>query len=167
ATIRQWVLMGESFCSTPERHILFDRRARFLGYIDNGATPAETIDRLNQTRRRLASEGRADNWSPGAADTTGYPFALACHQPFVDVGEAIARLAGSSDEYRVWGTWDGMSVGAPDSPLSLVELFRTVHDYRQAQGRFTFPDTVIPTFLGKIIVESGAVRNALSPYAAM
>src|SRR5690606_31760553 len=45
--------------------------------------------------------------------------------------------------------------------------FRTVHDYRQAQGRFTFPDTVIPTFLGKIIVESGAVRNALSPYAAM
>lgn len=166
ATIRRWVLFGESFCDKEQRHLLLDRRWRFLGYIDNGASPRETLSRLNSTRSRLAEEERVEHWYPGDMGNTGYPFALSCHQPFVDMREAIARVLGGDAEYRVWGTWDGISVGAEETPVSLLELFRAVVDFRAAQGLFTFPESVIPTFLGKVIIESGARKEALSSAAA-
>jgi hypothetical protein len=34
-TIRRWVLGGEGYCNTPDRHILFDRRMRFAGYLSD------------------------------------------------------------------------------------------------------------------------------------
>lgn len=166
ATIRTWVLFSTSYCREPDRHILFDRRGRFLAYIENASTPEETIERLNQTRARLAEESRVTLWSPGSTTSRGYPFALACHQPFVDIDEAIDRLTGRSDEYRLWGTWDGMTVGAKDQPVSLVELFEVVYEHRKTQGRFSFPDGTMATFLGKTIIESGGQKDALSRQAA-
>jgi len=166
ATIRRWVLLSDSYCSEPERHLLFNHRGQFLAYIENGATPEETRDRLNQTRQRLANQDRTTHWSPGSETGRGYPFALACHQPFADMNEAIARMTGSDDEYRLWGTWDSIRVGTAEAPVSLVELFRTVYEHRKDQGRFTFSDTVMPTFLGKTIIESGGQKHALSPQAA-
>ena len=165
-TIRRWVLLSESYCSNAKRHLLFDHRGRFLAYINDAENPTDTINRLNETRHRMVTENRAEHWRPGAMNETGYPFALACHQPFVDMNEAIARLTGSSEEYRLWGTWDGISVGTRDAQVSLIELFRTVYEYRREQGRFTFPDNVMPTFLGKTIIESGGQQNALSAQAA-
>ncbi len=80
--------------------------------------------------------------------------------------EAIARLTGKSEEYRLWGTWDGMKVGAKDGQVSLITLFKVVYEHRKAQGRFTFPESIIPTFLGKTIIESGGQKDALSRQAA-
>jgi hypothetical protein len=37
-TIRRWVLLSEGYCSKPQRHILFDRRGQFVGFIDNADT---------------------------------------------------------------------------------------------------------------------------------
>lgn len=166
ATIRTWVLFSTSYCSEPDRHILFDRRGRFLAYIDNAGSSKETIERLNQTRARLAAESRVKLWSAGSTTSRGYPFALACHQPFVDIDEAIARLTGESAEYRLWGTWDGMTVGARNQQVSLVKLFEVVYEHRKSQGRFSFPDGTLPTFLGKTIIESGGQKDALSRQAA-
>lgn len=162
STIRRWVLLGESYCSEPRRHILFDYRGRFLGYIEDTDSAEATNERLNETRRALATAQRVDDWSPGTGISRGYPFALSCHQPFVDMDEAIARMVGADEDYQLWGTWDGMSVGTADSQVSLVALFRVVYKHRKEQGRFTFPDTVMPTFLGKTMIESGAKKHALS-----
>ncbi len=166
ATVRQWVLLSEGYCSQAERHILFDHQGRFLTYIENAQTSEETVNRLNETRQRLAEGERVAHWSPSSSERRGYPFALACHQPYADMNEAIARLTGSDDAYRLWGTWDGISVGAREDQVSLVELFRVVYEHRREQGRFTFPDSVMPAFLGKTIIESGGQKHALSEKAA-
>jgi len=166
ATIRVWVLFSRGYCSEPQRHLLFDRRGRFLTYMDNGDSAEQTIERLNQTRKQLARKQRVTQWHPGAIDRRGYPLAIACHQPFVNIHEVIARLTGENEDYRVWGTWDGMSVGAQDNPVSLVELFSQVYEYRKQQKRFSFPDGVMANFLGKTIIESGAQKHALSAKAA-
>lgn len=166
ATIRRWVLLDRSYCREQQRHVLFDSRGRFIGYVNNGDNPAATIERLNAARQRMAQENRVDDWRPGALENLGYPFALACHQPHADISQAVARMIGASEEDRVWGTWDGMRVGTVDQPVSLVQLFREVYQYRKQQARFTFPETVMPIFLGKTMIESGGQKNALSGQAA-
>lgn len=166
STVRRWVLLSDSYCRQPQRHLLFDHRGAFLAYIKNGKTPQETNTRLNETRQRLVDSQRVQHWSPGAEDRHGYPFALACHQPFADMQEAIARLTGEEADDRVWGTWDDISVGSKAQPVSLVALFRVVYEKRKAQGRFTFPDSVMPSFLGKTIIESGGRKGALSRQSA-
>jgi hypothetical protein len=167
ATIRRWVLFSESYCVNPDRHLLLDHQWRFLGYIDNGATPAETNDRLNTTRRNLAGEGRVRDWHPGGLETSGYPFAISCDQPFVQMDEAIARLTGAAEGSRIWGSWDGIEVGAEGAQVSLLRLFHEVVDYRREQGRFTFPDTVMPAFLGKVLIESSVTKEAQSTAGAL
>ena len=167
ATVRRWVLFGESFCEQPDRHLLLDRRWRFLGYIDDGDTVEATLARLNESRQAMADSGRVDRWVSGSSTTNGYPFALACDQPFTDMDDAIARVTGDNPDYRLWGTWDGMSIGTEAEPVSLAELFRSVVDYRRQQERFTFPDAVVPVFLGKIIIESGGNKDALSADSAI
>lgn len=166
ATIRQWVLFGTGFCEQPDRHLLYDRRGRFLGYIDSAETASETIARLNTTRQRMAAEKNLTGWSPGAPGNSGYPFALSCNQPFVDIDEAISRLTGRQEKYRLWGTWDNIAVGTPENQVSLIELFKTVYRHRLEQGRFSFPESALPTLLGKVIIESGGIQDALSPASA-
>ncbi|MGB5398148.1 MAG: hypothetical protein WBN96_13450 [Gammaproteobacteria bacterium] len=165
-TIRRWVLLSEGYCSKPQRHILFDRRGQFVGYIDNADTTEATGQRINQTRERLAAEHRVADWSPGTDTSQGYPFALACNQRYVDINESIARMVGSEKDYRLWGTWDGMRVGSASSPVSLVTLIRTVYEHLKDQGRISFPTSVMPAFMGKTIIESGGIKHALSTVSA-
>lgn len=77
-TIRRWVLKETGYCSSPERHILFDMRGQFLGWISNGADRETTQKRLNDTRRSLHEKGLTEEWVAGDKGTKGYPFALAC-----------------------------------------------------------------------------------------
>ncbi len=166
STIRRWVLLSEGYCSKPQRHILFDRRGRFVGFIDNADTTEATGQRINETRERLAAEHRVADWSPGTNTSQGYPFALACNQRHVNINESIARMVGSEKDYRLWGTWDGMRVGSASSPVSLVTLIRTVYEHLKDQGRISFPASVMPAFMGKTIIESGGVKHALSTVSA-
>lgn len=166
ATIRHWVLFGDSYCEEAQRHLLLDRRWRFLGYMNNTGSVAGNLTKLNTERQRLAEEERVPLWRAGNETQQGYPFALSCHQPYVDMPEAIVRLTGGDPDYRLWGTWDGMQIGAEDAPVSLITLFHAVYEYRAAQALFSFPDAMIPVFLGKIIIESGGQKNALSSQAA-
>lgn len=165
-TIRRWVLLSEGYCSKPQRHILFDRRGRFVGFIDNGENATATNLRLNETRERLAAEHRVSDWSPGSDMSQGYPFALSCDQPYVNMNESIARMVGSEKDYRLWGTWDGMRVGSASSPVSLVTLIRTVHEHLEKKGRISFPESVMPAFIGKTIIESGGIKHARSNVSA-
>lgn len=165
-TIRRWVLLSEGYCSKPQRHILFDRRGQFVGFIDNADTTEATGQRINETRERLAAEHRVADWSPGTDTSQGYPFALACNQRYVDINESIARMVGSEKDYRLWGTWDGMRVGSATSPVSLVTLIRTVYEHLKDQGRISFPASVMPAFMGKTIIESGGIKHALSTVSA-
>jgi hypothetical protein len=165
-TIRRWVLLNEGYCGKPQRHILFDRRGRFLGYIDSADNAAATNRRLNEARERLAAEHRVADWSPGTDRSQGYPFALSCDQPYVDMNKAIERMLGSKEDYRLWGTWDGMRVGSAASPVSLVTLIRTVYEHLKDHGRISFPASVMPTFMGKTIIESGGIKHALSNESA-
>lgn len=166
ATIRRWVLLGDSYCNEPRRHILFDRRGRFLAFIDDADNPDTTNDRLSEARKQQAIAQQADYWSPGGSASPGYPFALSCHQPFADMDEAIARMVGIDEDYRLWGSWDGLSIGTAASQVSLVAMIRVVYEHRKEQGRFSFPDSVMPNFLGKTMIESGGQKNALSSEAA-
>ena len=165
-TIRRWVLLSEGYCSKPQRHILFDRRGQFVGFIDNADTIEATGQRINETRERLAAEHRVADWSPGTNTSQGYPFALACNQRYVDINKSIARMVGSEKDYRLWGTWDGMRVGSASSPVSLVTLIRTVYEHLKGKGRISFSASVMPAFMGKTIIESGGVKHALSTVSA-
>ena len=165
-TIRRWVLLSEGYCSKPQRHILFDRRGQFVGFIDNADNTEATGHRINEARERLAAEHRVADWSPGTDMSQGYPFALSCNQRYVDINESIARMVGSEKDYRLWGTWDGMRVGSATSPVSLVTLIRTVYEHLEDQGRISFPASVMPTFMGKTIIESGGIKHALSTVSA-
>jgi len=165
-TIRRWVLLSEGYCSKPQRHILFDRRGQFVGFIDSADNTEATTRRLNEARERLAAEHLVADWSPGTDRSQGYPFALSCDQPYVDMNEAIARMVGSEKDYRLWGTWDGMHVGSATSPVSLVTLIRTVYEHLNDQGRISFPASVMPAFMGKTIIESGGIKHALSTESA-
>ena len=158
-TIRRWVLLSEGYCSKPQRHILFDRRGQFVGFIDSADNTEATARRLNEARERLAAEHRVADWSPGTDRSPGYPFALSCDQPYVDMNVAIARMVGSEKDYRLWGTWDGMHVGSATSPVSLVTLIRTVYEHLNDQGRISFPASVMPAFMGKTIIESGGIKH--------
>ena len=165
-TIRRWVLLSEGYCSKPQRHILFDRRGQFVGFIDNADNAEATGHRINETRERLAAEHRVADWSPGTNMRQGYPFALACNQRYVDINKSIARMVGSEKDYRLWGTWDGMRVGSASSPVSLVTLIRTVYEHLKDKGRISFSASVMPAFMGKTIIESGGVKHALSTVSA-
>ena len=165
-TIRRWVLLERGYCSRINRQLLFDRRGRFLAFIDNADSTAATVERLNQVRRRLASEGKVAYWSAGKENTQGYPFALACDQPDVDISNAIDRMSGGESDYLVWGTWDGMRVGTRRDPVSLVALIHTVYSGLKERGTVSFPETMMPAFLGKTIIESGGQKHALSTEAA-
>lgn len=168
ATIRRWVLNSEGFCSAEEhRHILFDRRMRFLGYLsDPGGSDANQA-KLNRERQRLAAEGKVTAWNEGAEGQLGYPFALSCHQPHARLADGLARYTGADADARLWGTWDGMRIGSRDQPVSLNQALRQVYDDRRAAGRISLEPELLSTLAGKIIIESGGQADARSPAGAL
>jgi len=168
ATIRRWVLNGEGFCSADaHRHILFDRRMRFLGYFSDPGERDDNQARLNAERQRLAAGGEVAAWAPGAAGKLGYPFALSCHQPHARLADGLARYTGENADARLWGTWDGMRIGTRDEPVSLHRALRQVYDDRHAAGRISLTPDLLSTLAGKIIIESGGRPDARSPVGAL
>lgn len=161
-TIRRWVLKETGYCSEPERHILYDMRGQFLGYMNDADSREKTQQQLNETRARLADSGRTDAWARGAPDTTGYPFALACDQPHVNVDEAVARYLGTQPEDRMWGAWDDLRFGSTDQPGTLHEALFYVYQTRAEQQRLDLPPE-LPRYLGgQVLIESGGRQRAHS-----
>jgi len=166
-TIRRWVLTGSGYCEQPGRHILFDTRLQFLGYLTDPGQRAANQDRINDERRRLAAAGRVAGWVAGAEGTSGYPFVLSCNQPDAYLPELVDRYLGKDPSARLWGTWDGLRVGSEQAPVSLLEAVREVYVQRQAERRFELPETLLSTLAGKVIIESGGVRGAASAAGAV
>ncbi len=166
ATIRRWVLAGEGFCGELQRHILFDRRMAFVGYLSDAGEREANQENINERRRQLAEAGRVDRWLPGDAGQTGYPFVLSCNQPHARLDDALARYLGDDDDARLWGTWDGMRVGTADEQVSLHEAIRQVYGFRREMGRIGLPDDILSVLAGKVLIESGGLRDALSPAGA-
>ena len=166
SVIRRWVLMGRGYCHQADRHLLFNFNGRFLGYINDAATTEGTQAKLNRERQTLYHQGKVKSWIAGHSDSDGYPFALSCDQPFVDLNTAIDRMTGAQPKDRLWGTWDGMSAGTSSHQVSLVKVIHDVYRYRAKQGLYTFPDTVMKDLMGQIVIESGARKRAFSARSA-
>ncbi|MFC7294709.1 transglycosylase SLT domain-containing protein [Marinobacter aromaticivorans] len=161
-TIRRWVLKESGYCSNPDRHILFDMRGQFLGWISDGADRATTQKRLNDTRQSLHTKGLTEEWVAGDAHTKGYPFALACNQPHVNLDLAVARYLGTREQDRVWGAWDDLSFATREQPGSLHGALMYIVQRRSEQNRFALP-AVLPRYLaGQILIESGGQARAHS-----
>lgn len=165
-TIRRWVLAGQGFCGEKHRHVLFDRRMSFVGYLSDAGERAANQANINERRRELAQTGRVDRWLPGEEGRSGYPFVLSCNQPDARLDEALARYMGDDEDARLWGTWDGMRVGAEDAPVSLHEAIGEVFAFRRDMGRIGLPEDILSVLAGKVIIESGGLREALSPAGA-
>jgi hypothetical protein len=166
-TIRRWVLAESGYCSHTQRHILFGQRGQFLGYIENGATRPETQKRINDTRARLAQQGKVDNWIAGDERTTGYPFALACNQPHVNLDKSIARYLGTRPQDLIWGTWDDLRLGSQNNPKALHHALIQIYQKRQDQRRLDLPGEMPRYLAGQILIESGAEPTAHSVAGAL
>lgn len=165
--IRRWVLEESGYCSDPERHLLFDHRGQFLGYISNGKDSEQTQQRLNATRKAMAGSGRSTGWTPGGDGITGYPFALGCDQPHARLAEARARYLGRSSGDGLWGRWDDLDFASEQSPGSLHEALLYVTRTRQQQQRIDLPEGLIRSLAGMILIESGARARAHSTAGAI
>lgn len=161
-TIRRWVLKEAGYCSSPERHILFDMRGQFLGWISNGTNRSATQKRLNDTRKELHAKGLTEEWVAGDANTKGYPFALACDQPHVNLDIAVSRYLGARGKDKVWGAWDDLSFATREQPGALHDALLYIVQRRSEQNRFALPE-VLPRYLaGQILIESGGQARAHS-----
>lgn len=162
ATIRRWVLTGSSFCENSERHIFFDERATFLGYVSNGEDAPQTQAKLNEYRAQLAANGRVKSWAPGKRGFIGYPFALSCNQPEALLSTAVERYTGRDQSARLWGTWDGMRIGTENEMVSLHKAINLVYKNRRSAGRISMEEDVLSTLAGKVLIESGGRARAHS-----
>ncbi|MBQ0833599.1 transglycosylase SLT domain-containing protein [Marinobacter sp.] len=161
-TIRRWVLKESGYCSSPDRHILFDMRGQFLGWISNGADSAATQKRLNDTRQALHAKDLTEEWIAGDANTKGYPFALACDQPHVNLDLAVGRYMGARSKDRVWGAWDDLAFATREQPGSLHDALMYIVQRRDEQNRFALP-AILPRYLaGQVLIESGGQARAHS-----
>jgi hypothetical protein len=161
-TIRRWVLKERGYCSEPDRHILFDRRGKFLGYIGDGPTKQATQALLNDTRAAYAREDRVTAWAPGGPGNTGYPFALSCSQPHVNLSEAVDRYLGRAEADRLWGTWDDLNFASREDPGSLHQALLYVYDTRLSQQRLDLPASLPRYLAGQVLIESSANPRAHS-----
>ena len=165
--IRTWVLTESGYCSDTDRHLLFDIRANFLAYQADSLFRMNTQAALNATRKRLAQEGKVHTWVPGTADELGYPFALACHQPHVDLPSALARLLAWHEDFKVWGSWNGLQVGSARQPVALIDMAKVVFDKQSRLQQLPYPEQLWPLFVGQIVIESGAVKYTRSSAQAL
>ncbi len=161
-TIRSWVLGESGYCAEPERHILFDMRGQFLAWMSNGRNRESTQTRLNDTRRSLRDRGQVDSWVPGSEGAIGYPFALACDQPHVNLSDAVARYLGTDAAERIWGAWDDLTFATREKPGSLHEALMYIYRKRLAQKRLTLPGEIPRYLAGQILIESSGQARAHS-----
>ncbi|MCC5451221.1 transglycosylase SLT domain-containing protein [Rheinheimera sp. UJ51] len=160
--VRRWILMRSGHCTERNRHVIFDMRGNVLTYLDDADNALQTQLNINQSRQALVQQGSALAWVEGNSQTVGYPFAISCHQPHVDLPRAIARYLGEAPEGRLSGNWNGIKVGTPQKPMSIHEVLQTVYKKRVQQKRITLPASLLPDLTGMLIIESGGVREAKS-----
>lgn len=160
--VRRWILTRSGHCTERNRHLLFDMRGNFLQFIDDATDTIQTQLMLNQTRQGMAQQGLVHAWVAGNSQTLGYPFAIRCHQPYVDLPLAISRYLGELPDGRLSGNWDGIKVGTPNNQASLHDTLRLVHSRRLTQKRISLPDDLLSDLAGMLIIESGGVREAHS-----
>ncbi|MCF4010887.1 transglycosylase SLT domain-containing protein [Rheinheimera sp. UJ63] len=160
--VRRWILTRSGHCTERNRHLLFDMRGNFLEFIEDASDSPQTQLILNQTRQGMAQQGRVHAWVEGNNQTLGYPFAIRCHQPYVDLSLAIARYLGKHPEGRLSGNWDGIKVGTPKNQASLHDTLRLVYARRAQQKRISLPEDLLADLAGMLIIESGGVREAHS-----
>ena len=161
-TIRRWVLKESGYCSRDDRHVLYDMRGRFLAWISDGDDREATQRRLNATRKSLYDNNKVEDWVPGETGQTGYPFALSCNQPHVNVDEAVARYLGTLPADRIWGAWDDLNFASSGSPGSLHDALMYVFNLRSKQNRLTLPQALPRYLAGQILIESAAQARAHS-----
>mgnify|MGYP005753103627 CR=1 FL=1 len=160
--IRQGVLFQEGPCKRTDQHLLFDGQGRLLRVVPNHLDRLETQAGLNRARFELAQKAQVRHWVPGQPNQTGYPFALACEQPDVDMRAAMRRYLGVQAADRFSGRWDGIQVGSAKRPVSLHEALRQVYQARKRQGRLTFPAAALGYLSGQVVIESGGRRDVRS-----
>ncbi len=165
--IRRWVLTESGYCAKQDRHLLFDIRAQFLTFQDDRLLREATQRQLNRTRQLLAEKGKVHTWVAGAKHKLGYPFALACDQPHVDLDSALARLLGWHQDFWVWGKWNGVSVGSEAQPRPLIEMVKAVFDKQSRLQHLPHAEKLWPLFVGQIVIESGAVKYSRSSAQAL
>jgi hypothetical protein len=162
-TIRSWVLSESSYCASQNRHIFYDMRGQFLGWSEDADTVGANQQQLNDTRQNMFRDGRSSAWAAGAANVTGYPFALACDQPHVDLAGSIARYLGKKQEDRLWGAWDDIEVGSQGNSVSLHHALMAVYKKRNEQQRLSELPPALPRYLaGQLLIESGGQTRAHS-----
>ncbi|MCK5865183.1 hypothetical protein [Marinobacter adhaerens] len=161
-TIRRWVLKESGYCSSADRHVLYDMRGRFLAWISDGDDREATQRLLNATRQSLYENNKVEDWVPGETGQTGYPFALSCDQPHVNVDEAVARYLGTLPADRIWGAWDDLIFATSGAPESLHDALMYVFNHRSNQNRLTLPQALPRYLAGQILIESGAQARAHS-----
>lgn len=159
-TIRRWVLKETGYCADTDRHILFDMRGQFLGYIDDKSSREATQQHLNDTRRSMAANGRADSWAAGGPGKTGYPFALSCNQPHVNLDDAVARYLGTIPTELIWGAWDDLAFATQDKPGPLHDALMYVYGTRQQRNNL--PETLPKYLAGQVLIESSGQQRAHS-----
>ncbi len=160
--IRQWVLFENGFCDLTQRHIFFNNKGVFLGFMDNLNDSQENQNKLNKIRELYLKQNKVKRIVLGSINQTGYPFALNCDQPHVNINESINRLLGRKKEDRLWGTWDGMKSGTEDSPIPLYQLVEKVYLKKSKIINEPVVSFEYRYFLAQIIIESGAQKNGLS-----
>lgn len=162
STIRRWVLLENGFCDVAERHVLFNDRGVFLTFTDNAEDKETTQRLLNDVRAQLQQSGKVNRWIEGSESDIGYPFALNCHQPHVNVDEAFSRLVGDMPSDLIWGTWDGLSLGTENDPVPLLSVVDSVYQTKSKIIGQPIVAAEFRYFLGQIIIESGASKDRLS-----
>ena len=160
--VRRWILTRSGHCTERNRHVIFDMRGNVLTYLDDADNSLQTQLNINQRRQALVQQGSVSAWVEGNSQTVGYPFAIRCHQPHVDLPLAIARYLGEDPAGRLSGNWNGIKVGTPQKPVSIHEVLQTVYKKRVQQKRITLPASLLPDLAGMLIIESGGVREAKS-----
>lgn len=160
--LRRWVLLSNGYCELHNRHVFFDQRGRFLTWMDNEDTSEATQVKLNKIRLQLHGNKKVNRWIEGSDSTMGYPFALSCDQPWVDIDASINRVKGKTPKSKVWGTWDGVKAGTESKPISLEALVGLMFQHRHSQLSVSLNTLSLRLFVAQLIIESGAKKYVRS-----